>query len=492
MNKIKKDEQARVLFISRGEENLGVEYLSSFLKSKNIMTRLFYDPGFDDIFFIKLGRSDKKIRKLEKLIKEFKPHLIAFTSVTLTFASIRDLADHIKESFGIPTVLGGVHATTLQEKIFEMGCFDYLCIGEGEHALLELVMAVMGKRDFDIPNIWYKRGTETVKNPLAPLYRDLDDLPFPDKDMYYNEKVFSTRYTIMTSRGCPFKCTYCINDLYHRLYKGQPVVRRRSVDNVIEELLCFKDRYKIKKIRFYDDVFTVNKRWLEDFCSKYSSKIRIPFQCNISPTSTDPDTLKMLKESGCRAVSMGVQSGSSRIRENIMGRKMDNADIVYAAELVHRAGIKLLTELIFAVPTETEEEMWQTVKLNKSLKPNNTASFNFYPFPGVKLTEESLKLGLLDEGGFRNVMLGKKGFNTWNKISLLSHPYKKQANAIKQLIPIFSILPEKFLPLMKLFTKKGFRWVPRMLFFAGYPLFDTDEFIIKLKDYIRYIIYKLR
>ncbi len=489
MNRI---EYGKVLLVSRGEENLGIEYLSSYLKSRGIETRLFFDPGFDDIFFIRTAKNNKLLKRFRSSIIDFEPDIIAFTSVTLTFASIRELADYAKKNFKIPTVLGGVHATTLQEKVFELGCFDYICVGEGEHSLYELVKAVKKERGFDIPNIWHKNGDNIIRNDPAPLIRDLDALPFPDKDLYYRERVFSTRYTIMTSRGCPYKCTYCINELYHRLYSGQPMVRRRSVENVIEELLYFRGKYGLKKIRFYDDVFTVNKKWLEDFCQEYSTRINIPFQCNISPQSIDLETLRMLKESGCRSVSMGVQSGSARIREGIMGRRMENEEILNAAEMVRKTGIKLLTELIFAVPTETVGEMWQTVSLNKSLKPDNTASFNFYPFPGVKLTEESIKMGYLDNEGFQSVMMGKKGFNTWNRISILNHPYKKEANAIKQLIPIFSILPGTFLPLMKLFTKKGFRWVPRIMFFFGYPLFDTDEFIIKLKDYGRYILYRLK
>lgn len=489
---LKKNENFNVLFISRGEENLGIEYLSSFLKDRHINTHLFFDPGFDDIFFLKQRKSQKKFTKLKKAISSFKPDLVALTSVTLTFGPIREMADIIKKEFNIPTVIGGVHATTLQDSMFELGCFDYICIGEGENALYELVKAIKGERDHNIPNIWYKKDDKLVRNAPAPLIRDLDCLPFPDKDLYYKEKVFSSRYTIMTSRGCPYRCSYCVNELYHRLYTRQPVIRRRSVDNVIEELLQARDRYNIKKVRFYDDVFTVNRPWLEEFYEKYRKNINIPFHCNISPQNIDADLLKLLTESGCKAVSMGVQSGSSRVREFIMERKMKNEEIIHAADMVRNAGIKLLTELIFAVPGETEEEMWQTVELNKRLRPHNTASFNFYPFPGVKLTDTCLKMGMLCRENYNNVIYGKKGFNTWNKISLLNHPHKEEANAIKQLIPIFSILPDRFLKLLKILVRKRYRWISKIFFYMGYPLFDTEEFKIKLKDYIRYIFYNFK
>ena len=366
---------------------------------------------------------------------------------------------------------------------------DSICIGEGEHAIYELLQAIAAGETPTCGNIWYKQDGRVRKNPLNPLIQDLDSLPFPDKDIYYRQNVFSTRLTIMTSRGCPFACTYCINDLYHRLYPGQKPVRRRSVDNVIAELAMWKQRYPLKKVRFYDDVFTVNKGWVEAFAERYARDIAIPYHCNIEPRAISPDMLKALKHSGCVAVSMGVQSGSQRIRDQIMGRRMSNEEIVNAAEMVHRSGLKLLTEIIFAIPSETEEEMWQTVALNRTLRPHNTAAFNFFPFPGVALTETSRHMGLLDEEVFQNVVQGKKGFNTWNRMSVLNHPLKEKANAIKQLVPLFARLPRLSF-LFRPLTGRYLRWLGNLLFFAGYPLFDTQEFFIKLKDYLRYLFHK--
>ena len=131
--------ERRVLFVSRGEENLGVEYLSAFLKHKGVATALFFDPGFDDIFFLQRGkRAMERLKaKLLQAAASFAPDLVAFSSVTLTYGPILQMARWLKQA-GYPTVLGGVHATTLQEQVLHDGGFDYICIGEGEHAIYEL------------------------------------------------------------------------------------------------------------------------------------------------------------------------------------------------------------------------------------------------------------------------------------------------------------------------------------------------------------------
>jgi radical SAM superfamily enzyme YgiQ (UPF0313 family) len=485
----------RILFFARGEENLGVEYLSAVLKQRGHETALIFDPGFEDIFFMKsrLWRGLFSIDAVLSRAARFQPDLLAFTSVTLSYGSVRQTAAALKAALGLPAIIGGPHATTAPEGVITEPCFDMVCIGEGDEALAELADRMdRGESPTDVRGIWFKRDGDIIKNPVRPPIEDLDALPFPDKALFYRRRVFRNRLTAMTGRGCPFDCSFCINSYYRDLYGGRASrPRRHSVERVIAELKHAVSLYPIKRIRFYDDIFTTDRPWLESFTERYRREIGLPYKCNVSPTTINEETARLLREGGCTGVSMGIQSGNDVIRRDILDRKTSGRVIEEAARTVKKSGLRLLTELIFCLPGETREQMWETAALNQKLRPHNTAAFNFYPFPGARLTQSALEGGHLSPETYRHIVSGETGTSTWNRLSLLDHPHRRFANNIKSLIPLFSKLPRFTLPLFKRLCAIRSPAAQKFFFFTGYPFFDTVEFRTKLRDYLGiYFLYR--
>ncbi|KPK42874.1 MAG: hypothetical protein AMJ78_01005, partial [Omnitrophica WOR_2 bacterium SM23_29] len=252
----------RVLFVFRNAEWLGIEYLSAVLRKAGHKTELLFDPGAGDIeyklFFLK---TQKIIRKrFLQVARQFKPDLFCFSILTNLFPWCKETMRFLKSHFpDVPIIAGGLHPTMFPDVVIDVPEIDMICIGEGEDALLELCDSMEdGSRRKDIMNIWFKEDGKVIKNPLRPLRQNLDELPFPDKDLFYRYGCFRGRIYVMTGRGCPYSCSYCFNHSYRQLYKDAgKYVRQRSVDNCIEELIYYKSKYKIDEIFFYDDTFTL-------------------------------------------------------------------------------------------------------------------------------------------------------------------------------------------------------------------------------------------
>jgi anaerobic magnesium-protoporphyrin IX monomethyl ester cyclase len=309
-----------VVFIYNGAENLGLEYLSSFLKSKGHRVSLLLEPDtfgdqlLNNHFLAKHFNLDQQI---VRRAQELAPDLIGFSVYTGNYAWCLKLSRAIKQRLpAVPIVFGGAHTSSVPEHVLAHDWVDYVVVGEGEFALLDLVDHLAGGASPDrlsaTPNLGFRLHGKVQVNPPRPYLRELDQLPLPDKELFL-EKIpyLEDNYFILASRGCPFSCTYCGNDLNHRLYGSETQhVRRRSVENVLAELRGVKRRGRARLIAFCDDVFTSSRAWLEEFLPRYRDEIGIPFFCNAHPASIDPGIAAQLKAAGCWMITMGVQSGS--------------------------------------------------------------------------------------------------------------------------------------------------------------------------------------
>lgn len=186
-------------------------------------------------------------------------------------------------------------------EVINNDCVDMICIGEGEEAIVELANSIEKSGiDYSIQNLWFKKDGGIIKNRVRHLIKDLDKLPFPDK-LIFCEKEQSIRnhYAVTSGRGCPFSCTYCASDVMKRLLtKGETYVRRRSPENVIEELLVAKNSiyFNLRSINFLDDTFTYDYSWLERFCRLYKKEIKLPFHCTGYPSTVNYEKTVLLKD----------------------------------------------------------------------------------------------------------------------------------------------------------------------------------------------------
>jgi radical SAM superfamily enzyme YgiQ (UPF0313 family) len=481
----------RVLFYCQGEETPAVSALSSYLKNEGHETGLLFDPGLDQVFFVSQKITDRitpQAALVEQAIR-FEPDLVAFSLPTISWKHGIRLAENLKEIIGKPQVVGGAHITSCGPTILSTDSpFDYAVIGEGEHALLQLVQNLEnGTEKNPVANLWQKTRPETMPDS-RPLIENLDDLPFGDKEIFFERGAFSNRMCIMTSRGCPYRCAYCIHSVLGKKSGGRPAVRVRSVENVIDELqLC--RRFPYNSVRFWDDLFGIKRSWVMEFCERYKRKIKMPFSATMHPLHIDADVAHALAGAGCTRIAMGVQSGSQRVRKQILGRSETEQRLLDAAKAVRKAGISLLVEVMFAVPTETDSEMDETVDLVIRMKPKNASAFIFFPFAGTELANRAKQMELVSKNQLDRITNGELDFATWHAPSVLQHPYKEHAFRMKVLLPVLVKSAGRF---------AGFRKVKnalaiRLLHKFSLVFIDQAEFVQKLRDYFRIVrVYRRR
>ena len=335
--------------------------------------------------------------ELWSYIGQSSPDLIAFSTVTLQWANTRKYASIIKEKFQVPILCGGVHPSFKPEEVIADSNIDMICIGEGENPLLEVMNRMENKGDLStISNIWVKNTEGTVfKNEIAPLIEDLDSLPFPDRDLMPFADVIRENKSepiLITSKGCPYNCTFCCNNAMKRLYKGKgKFLRQRSPENVIEEIGGLKDKYNIQSLNFYDEAFGYNHKWLERFCDIYGSEFRFPFGAMVRVETMNRSTFKMMRKAGLEIIYIGIESGDETFRRDIMGRKMSNESIIQTCRDAQAEGIQVWTLNMVGVPGETPERIKDTMALNKTINPEFINISIFQPFPGTQLYDECVE-----------------------------------------------------------------------------------------------------
>ena len=475
----------RVLFYYRGSEHIGLESIMSYVKSKGHLVELIYEPalgdnGYIDIPFLnKFFYNDKLV--IDKALR-FKPDLIAFSAITNLYMPIKKLARTFKTLLPkVPIICGGIHPTSLPDETIKEDCFDMICLGEGEGAMEDLLQRMREKRSYtDVKNLWVKDKDGNVhKNSKRPVIRPLENLPNPDKSYFAKYGALTSRIMIMTTRGCPFACTFCVNSFRNAAYSGEVYLRQRSVDNVINDMIEIKKKYKPKKFRFEDDVFAFNQKWLNDFKVAYKKHINLPFHCYVTPSTAKDDILKSLKEAGCESVSMGIQSGSEKIRTKLLHRRHSDELIIAAAKKIKKYGLKLQAEYIFGFPEETPEEMWKSFELNDKLDAYNTASFIFYPYPKTALAEYSIENGYLSKEDYDKI---KDGYGSYHTSCWLNLPYKDEVYKFNALLPVWNVTPKILKPILKKILKRKYGMLHKLIYTLSVPLIDFDEFMIRLKE----------
>lgn len=456
----------RVLFFYRGQEYMSIEYLSSVLKKAGHETDLIFDYGFEDTFIYelpilkKIKRNDKWLTK----IANFKPDLIAFSCLTNLYPFVKETAALIKKHFSVPIIVGGIHPTSIPEYVLADENIDMVCIGEGENALLELVNKMEKREDFiNIKNLWIKVNGKIVKNPIRPLIADLDTIPFPDRSLFDKYGCLAGTIKAITGRGCPFQCTFCYSHSLFNLYKGEKFTRRRSVGNVIEELLECKKLYKVNDFYFFDDTFTINFSWLRDFSNVYKEKIATPFSCCVRPGTIHEEMVKVLKEAGLRMVFFGVDSGNDFIRKKIMGRNIEKSQIIEDAKLLKKYNIIIWSSVIFGSPGETIEQMRESFDLVREIGSDCISTFLMYPFPNTDIANYAIENNFLSRDDYENI---KNGESSYHKDTYIKLNDKDKTLVMKFILPIYNRYP--FLkPLVEILIKNGCVKLGNLLYLLG-------------------------
>jgi len=387
----------RILLISFNSKAINVRSLSSYLKEGGHEVYLVFCPT---------DFNETNSSKFVELINLLDIKLIGLSLVTDDFKNAKYITRKIKEEFPIPIIWGGAHPS-----IAPVECLQYanmVCIGEGEEALLELCNKMDEKADYlSIQNIWFKKNRKIIRNELRNLIENLDKYPFSDyefKTHYiitkkgyekFDEKLLDHGYIIMTSRGCPFSCSYCYNNYRRKMYahKGK-YLRQRSINNVLDELKLAKENLKsINFISIFDDNFFMrNINDFKKFSELYINKINIPFFCIANPSYINEEKIKLLKKCGLINIQIGVQTGSENVNKNIYNRPISNDVLLNLAKILYKYDIKVVYDIIFNNPYETKDNLIETIELLLKLpKPFKLHGFNLIFYPGSGITEKAIK-----------------------------------------------------------------------------------------------------
>jgi radical SAM superfamily enzyme YgiQ (UPF0313 family) len=373
--------------------NYGISYISGLLKAKGIETGLL---NINE----KLGYP-LDLDRIKKDILEFKPDMIGFSVLTNQYKYALEIARDIKRYCDIPILFGGIHVTMDPVGTLNQDEVDLICIGEGEEALAELLEK---GSPVGVKNIGRKEDGKPVIEPLRP-YTDITALPFKDYEIFDFQKMIDAKdgwVGLTASRGCPFRCTYCLNHKIIEVYKGsghmpRGYIRRHTVDQMIEEIEYLLANYsRITMFIFDDDIFTFDKVWLREFTERYRSITDIPFVCNAHARIFDDETASLLKDAGCRIVKFGLESGSDRIRRKVLQRYMSNKHIADAFATAEKYGLHTSAFVMLGLPYETVEDIRDTVELLAEIKPGRFRWSLFFPFIGTKAYSIAEASGQID------------------------------------------------------------------------------------------------
>lgn len=406
----------------------GLRTISAYLKKHGHKTQLIFmpDPYGDNLIQGVQRYKKDTLEELAALCAD--SDLIGITLMTNFFDNAVQITAKLKEKLKAPVIWGGVHPTIRPEE--SLGHADMVCIGDGEEALLELADKMQkGESYLTVPNLWIKFNGKTCKNPIGALPRSLDVYPMPDYSMEDHHVLYEGRirpitsellkiclergtvshylkkigYQTMTGRGCPHKCTYCINDTIKNLYDGQGYLRWRSVEHVMEELLWVKEHMPyIGYIWISDDAFFArNLKSLQTFCREYKEKIGLPFSCLGSPLTVTEEKMELLVDAGLIYLQLGIESGSRSIQELFNRKNMSNDVMMKAITTINKYKDRMFPpsyDFILDVPYETDADKIESLRFIAGLpKPFRLQPFSLVLYPGTKLYQMAKADGIISD-----------------------------------------------------------------------------------------------
>ena len=339
------------------------------------------------------------LNKIEKNDTE----IVGISFLTAYFLKAKKLGKHIKKSYpNIPIVVGGPHPSILPLEMIKEDWVDFVVIGEGEKTMLDLIEGLEKNGNLhQVDGLVFKQNGHVIKNKPRKPIENLDNIPFPARDLLDIENYLycapefplpAPSLHIATGRGCPFRCIFCKpceDILFGKKH------RKRSIDNIIEEIKHLVEKYNIRGLNIADDM--IEKRYLEELCDRIMKEnlhkklsIRVQNRADL----LDETLVKKLKKSGCCTISIGLESGSQKIldflRKDIKVEKIEDA-----IKMCKKVGVMVAVGVMIGTPTETIEDLRKTVNFIKRNKPENCWVTYTNPILGSYLYDYARENGLL-------------------------------------------------------------------------------------------------
>jgi len=357
--------------------SLGLLTLGAYLREHRV------DVSMVDLTF------EKDARAVLPALAQHRPHLVGVHTKTLTVDRALEVA-RLARRAGASAIAGGPDAATRPE-LYLRGGFDVVVPGEGEPTLVELAA-----RARDGESLQGTPGTSTLargtvhRGPARPMLRDLDELPLPAWDLVDMERYLATwergtgerRAAVLTSRGCPFDCSWCSKPTFGRSF------RQQSPERVLAELRALKERYGVDYVRFCDDVFGISRPWLEKLLDgMLEARLGLRFECLARVDLLKPDLLGRMREAGLERVYVGVESGSQKMLD-LMNRGTKLRQVERTARALREAGVRQFWFLMLGYPGETEADIEATFQLFRRFSPEEYSVSIAVPVPGTRFHEK--------------------------------------------------------------------------------------------------------
>ncbi|QQR81146.1 MAG: B12-binding domain-containing radical SAM protein [Deltaproteobacteria bacterium] len=367
----------KVLFIERNlrNEKLGIMYLSGSLKAHGHHADL-----------VQTDKTD-----LDQFIAQYKPDFVAFSITTGEHINALKVARYVKQKHGIPNIFGGPHCTFFPEIGYEEGV-DFVVQGQAERVIIDIVEGKI------------ERGF--IKAELAD---HLDDIPIADREIFYQYPEFANNpmKNVITSRACPYKCSYCFNHAQFALTKIDGETKkwfdRRSIENVIKEIDQIRSKYPLDKVLFIDDNFIQSQEWLHEFLDGWKEKVKLPWLCSLRVNSLSEELGIKMFESGLEMINYAMESADPDVQQRLLHRgHITNKDILNAIALMGRYGVRARMQNIIGLPLQNSlEDALNTLQFNKRHRVTDSWCSIFQPYPRTALgqycidhqytTEDNLK-----------------------------------------------------------------------------------------------------
>ncbi|MDO8667556.1 MAG: radical SAM protein [bacterium] len=426
-----------------GNPPLGSLYLATALKKNGFIPKIIF-------------KSESQIGQIESEIENFKPALIGM-SVFTGYLNKRyvDLSRQLKDK-GYLIVWGNAHASLLPEQVLRESAIDFVVIGEGEETLLELAKNLGNKDNYkNITGLGFKgENGQIVVNPRRN-FGDMDEylidwslVDIEDYIVPYFSGKYKRTLMVVTSRGCPFNCQFCYNQVFNNRRW-----RAHSAEKLIANLKPVIAKHKIDAIRFLDDNFFVNK----ERAFAIARGLGLPYWAESRVEFVDEKFVVNLKETKCQEIMFGFESGSDRILKEVVKKGITVADTIRAVTLLKNSGIMASGSIIFGLPTETEEEYKATMKLIIKLSEiNNNLAFTcgwFLPFPGTGLYEVAKTLGFKPPEKIEDWDIFDRWRNDY-EMAWVKWDYRQAVKYSRQVVHLLALAHKRNIPFLKTILKK--------------------------------------
>ncbi|MBN1950310.1 MAG: B12-binding domain-containing radical SAM protein [Bacteroidales bacterium] len=375
--------------------SFGLASLSAFLKKLNHQVELT-DLTFNRDFSV-----------IDEKIEVFRPEIIGIPVASNDFHFCLQITGHLKEKYTLPIVAGGFHASMAPEDLMADPSIDFAVVGEGEIPFSQIIDYLSSGEDpaglKKIKSIYYRGNGRVVHTPLGELNYHPEKWPFPDRRLFDYQRYINLNRglaTFISSYGCPYACTYCINKAMVEKFGMKGFIRFKPISYFLEEIKSVLKEFAVRELEFYDDTFTLDRKRLQEFCERYPREIGLPFYINSRVDSIHDNEYPLLRKAGCKRISFGIECGDPEIRNEVLKRNQSDEQIIKAFRLARENGIQTLSYNMVGIPYETRESIRKTILLNRKCKPDFVAVSLFNAYKGTEIYSHCLKKGwLLEEHG---------------------------------------------------------------------------------------------